>query len=77
MIRKGLGEEVVVQLRGIQARTRIHDKTEVAMQGSGGKAFQTLRPSRTDVLRWQQRACLRLRNVSGVRDLGGRERPEK
>lgn len=46
------------------------------MQGSGGKAFQTLRPISTDVLRGQQRACVRrLRKVCGIRELvvGGGE----
>lgn len=67
MVRKGLSEEVAVPLRDTQARTRINDKTEGAMKGSGGKAFQTLRPTSTDVLRSQQRACLRrLRKVCGL-----------
>lgn len=54
---------------------RINDKTEVAVQGSGGKSFQTLRPISPDALRGQQRACIRrLRKVCGIREsVGGGE----
>lgn len=40
-VRKGLGEGLAFRLR------------EAAMQGSGGKAVPTLRPTSTNVLRWQ------------------------